>query len=393
VAVTISSIPYAGRQARLAVVNDITARKRAEELLKLLTATLERRVTERTQELTAANQRLQAIMDSALVGILTLDERGRIESANPAAGQTFGYAPKEMLGLNIGRLMASPTQAQHEDFLAHCLLKQDTGFMSVTGEVLGRRQDGKGIMLELTLTRFAHGARPLFLAMMRNITERKRLERELLEVSERERRQLGHDLHDGLGQHLHGLAYLAAALQNLLQEQTSPCAAEAGRLNKYLAEALEMTRNLARGLQPVDPVPQGLMRALRELAERTRGIYQVDCRFECRPPVLIHRHTAANHLYRIAQEAVNNAMKHAKPTRLRLQLKATPARIILGVRDNGVGIRRHRQSGRGMGLHVMQHRADAIGGSLLVQRLPQGGTEVVCTVSRQALLPQENNLK
>jgi signal transduction histidine kinase len=146
-------------------------------------------------------------------------------------------------------------------------------------------------------------------------------------------------------------------------------------------------------LQPVDAVPQGLMLALRELAECTQGVYRVDCRFECRSPILIHRHSAANHLYRIAQEAVNNAMKHGKPTRVRIRLAATPRSIILGIRDNGVGIRRRRKPSRGMGLHVMQHRADALSGSLLVQRLPEGGTEVVCTVNRQDLLPEENNLK
>ena len=135
------------------------------------------------------------------------------------------------------------------------------------------------------------------------------------------------------------------------------------------------------------------MLALRELAECTQGVYRVDCRFECRSPILIHRHSAANHLYRIAQEAVNNAMKHGKPTRVRIRLAATPRSIILGIRDNGVGIRRRRKPSRGMGLHVMQHRADALSGSLLVQRLPEGGTEVVCTVNRQDLLPEENNLK
>jgi two-component system CheB/CheR fusion protein len=135
------------------------------------------------------------------------------------------------------------------------------------------------------------------------------------------------------------------------------------------------------------------MLALRELAERARVVYRLDCRFECQSPVLIHRHSAANHLYRIAQEAVNNAMKHGKPTRLRIQLKATPAKIALGVRDNGVGIRRRTRPGRGMGLHVMQYRADSIRGSLLVQRHPEGGTEVVCTVGRKALLPQENDLE
>jgi two-component system CheB/CheR fusion protein len=374
-------------------VFDNTERKLAEELLKQLNATLERRVTERTQELQDAYERHRAITDNALVGILTLNERGLVETLNPAAVQIFGYSPEELAGRNVSQLMASPDQARGEEFLAHYMQPGDQRFMGVGREVLGRRKDGHGIMLELTVSDFTQGGRRQYLAMLRDITQRKRLERELLDVSERERQQLGRDLHDGLGQHLHGLGYLVELLEQNLRQAASPRAAEAGQLSKYLHEALEMTRSLARGLQPVDAEPQGLMLALRELAERIRGVYRVDCRFECRSPVLIHQHISANHLYRIAQEAVNNAMKHGKPTRVRIQLKATPARIILGVRDNGVGIRRRAKPGRGMGLHVMQYRADAVGGSLLVQRHPEGGTDVVCTIPRQALLPQEDDIK
>ncbi len=384
--------PKGQPQRMLGIIVDITDRKRAEGLLTQLAATLERRVAERTQELQDAYERQRAITDNALVGILTLNERGFVETLNPAAAQIFGYTPEELAGRNVSRLMASPVQAQGEAFLAHYRQTGDQRFMGVGREVLGRRKDGSGIMLALTVSDFTHGGRRQYLAIVQDITERKRLERELLDISERERQHLGHDLHDGLGQHLHGLAFLASLLEKDLQQGASPRAAEAGQLHKYLKEALDMTRSLARGLQPVDAQPEGLMLALRELAERTRGVYRVDCRFGCPSPVLIHRHFSANHLYRIAQEAVNNAIKHGKPTRIRIQLKATPARIILGVRDNGVGIRRRTKPGRGMGLHVMQYRADAIRGSLLVLRHPEGGTEVICTVTRQALLRQKENL-
>ncbi len=377
----------------LLVIEDITERKQAEERLKELNATLEHRVAGRTKELTDTNERLHAIMDTALIGIITLDERGVVESFNPAALQIFGYAPKEFLGRNVSRFMASPNQAQHEDFIAHYLQARNASLMGGTDEVLGRRKDGDGIMLEISLAEITDGGRRRFVAMLRNITARKGLERELLDITERERQRIGHDLHDGLGQQLHGLSYLGALLEKDLQEDTSPRAAKAGQLNKGLHEALEMTRSLAHGLQPVKSVPEGLMTALRELAERTRGLYRIDCRFDCRAPLLIQRHSAANHLYRIAQEAVNNAMKHGKPTHVRIKLAATRQRIVLGVRDNGVGIRRQTKPGRGMGLHVMQYRADAISGSLIVQRHSQGGTEVVCTVNRKALLPQEDNLK
>lgn len=356
-------------------------------------AGLEHRVAERTEKLTDGNERLHAVMDTAVVGIFTLDQRGNVLALNPAAARIFGYSPEELVGRNISRLMASPDQAPHDDFLAHYLHARDTQVMGVRSEVLGRRKDGRGITLELSVSEFSDRGQRQFIALLRDMTVRKRLERELLEVGERERQRIGHDLHDGLGQQLHGLSYLAALLEKDLREEASPHAAEAGQLKKYLDEALEMNRNVVNGLQPVKSLPEGLMIALRELAGRTRGLYRIDCRFDCRSPVLISGQSAATHLYRIAQEAVNNAVKHGKPTRVCIKLAATRQRIILGVRDNGVGIRRKMGRDGGMGLHIMQYRADALSGSLAVQQHPHGGTVVVCTVTRQALLPQEHHFR
>jgi two-component system CheB/CheR fusion protein len=375
------------------ITQDITERKRAEKELKQLNATLERRVADRTEALTDANERLNAIMDSALVGILTLDERGIVQELNPMVAQIFGCSPDKIAGHNISRFMSCPDQAPAEEFLAHYLQAGEPHTGNGSREILGRHQDGRGIVLEVTMNEFAHADTRLFVAMLRDITDRKRLEREILEVGERERQRIGHDLHDGLGQHLHALYYMAGLLQQELKRESPARAREAGRLSKLLGKGLDLSRSLAHGLQPVNAVPEGLMLTLRELATRTGKLYRVDCRLECQARVLIHRHSAATHLYRIAQEAVNNAMKHGKPTRIRIQLKATRQQIILGVRDNGVGIRRRTGSSRGMGLHIMQYRADAIGGSLAIRRHPRGGTEVVCTVPRQALLPGENEIK
>ena len=388
VGVTVSAINYDGRRARLVLVNDITERKRAEQQLKELNTSLERRVKERTAALADAVECLHAIMDTALVGIITLDESGTVESLNPAAIQIFGYSADEIVGHNISRLLTSPGQTRQEDFLAHHLRAGRQEFGRTSREVLGRRKDGRGITLEFTMKQFAQGGRRQFVAMLRDITTRKQLERELLEVGERERQRLGHDLHDGLGQHLHALYYMASLLQRELKEESPFRAKEAGRLAKLLGKALDLSRSLAQGLQPVNPVPEGLMMTLRELAGRTRELYRVDCRFECRAPVLIHRHSTATHLYRIAQEAVNNAMKHGKPTRIRIQLAATPLRVQLAIRDNGVGIRHRANRTPGMGLHIMQYRADAIRGSLLVRRHPHGGTEVICILDRPFSLPR-----
>ena len=372
-------------------VMDDTLRKQAEIALKTLNATLEERVAKRTEQLTDANECLHAVMDTALIGILTLNGSGEIESFNPAALQIFGYGPQEMMDRSVSRLLASPGQAQGEEFLAHYLSTNRQQFMGTRREVLGRRKDGQRLMLELTLTDITQRGRRQFVVMVRDVTERKRLERELLEIGERERQSIGNDLHDGLGQHLHGLFYLATLLEKGLQDDASPRAREAGQLSNHLKEALQLMRGVAHGLQPVNAVPEGLMLALRELAERTRSLYRVDCRFECRTRVLIHRQSATTHLYRIVQEALNNATKHARSTHILIQLAATPQGVVLRVRDNGIGIGRQTRIRKGMGLHIMQYRADVIGAQLAVQRHPRGGTEVVCTVPRPALLSQEED--
>jgi PAS domain S-box-containing protein len=327
-----------------------------------------------------------------LIGVIILDERGVVEALNPAAAQLFGSSPNAIIGQNISVLMAIAARKGNEGFLTPFLRASDDGIPGVKRNVLGRHEDGRGIQLDVTLEEFHLGARKMFVVMAQDVSAHKRLQRELLEGGERERQRLGHDLHDGLGQHLHALYYRATLLQKDLQEDASPRAREAAELSKFLHEAIELARSLARGLQPVHPVPEGLMTALRELARRTRALYRVDCRWECRTPVLVHQHSTATHLYRIAQEAVNNAMKHAHPTHLCIRLATIPGKILLGIRDNGRGLRRNPRS-KGIGLQVMQFRADAIQGSLVLQRPPSGGTEVVCTVHRESELPPNSKSK
>jgi PAS domain S-box-containing protein len=344
----------------------------------------ERKVAEEVWH--GTEERLRAIIASAPVGILSTDESGIVEALNPAALELFGYSQEEVLGRKIGRFLADPAQGQNDDFLPRFLQASGKAPLGLRREVLGRRKDGRVIMLEVTVAEFFLGRERKFVAMARDITAIKQLERELLEGGERERQRLGNDLHDGLGQHLHALYYRTTLLTKDLREDGSPRTQEAARLSRLLHQAIELARGLARGLQPVAPVPEGLMTSLRELAERTTDLYRVDCQFECSAPILIREHSAATHLYRIAQEALNNAMRHGRPTRVRIRLGVARDKVILGVRDNGVGIRRRVPEARGIGFHIMQHRADALSGSLVVQKIPGGGTEVVCTANRQTLI-------
>jgi PAS domain S-box-containing protein len=215
---------------------------------------------------------------------------------------------------------------------------------------------------------------------IRDITMRIELQSELAKVAEREKQRIGAELHDTLGQQLNALSFIANHFTTELEEASSPFHKVASRLCKHIDDCRAIARNLARGLQPVSPEPEGLMRALRELATRTREIYKIRCVFRCPRRVLVSNPIAAGHMFRIAQEAVNNAMKHAQPTRITIGLSVVGNKTVIGVKDNGTGFRPPKDRSRGMGLHIMRHRSDVIDGTLVVQKHPKGGTEVVCTV-------------
>ncbi|HXG48603.1 MAG TPA: sensor histidine kinase, partial [Methylomirabilota bacterium] len=215
-----------------------------------------------------------------------------------------------------------------------------------------------------------------------DITEHRRLEREIIEISEREQRRIGQDLHDGVCQQLAGIEFMSQVLAQTLSGRGRPAAPaeNAATIARLVREAIEQIRGVARGLSPVVLESEGLMSALTELAERIRHVFRIECAFECPRPVPVPDNHVATHLYRIAQEAVNNALRHGKATRIELRLARSGGRIVLGIHDNGVGLPAPLPSHRGMGLRIMQYRAGIIGGSLALERRPGGGTSVVCSL-------------
>jgi signal transduction histidine kinase len=220
-------------------------------------------------------------------------------------------------------------------------------------------------------------------AIMQDISERKRLEAEILHVSEREQRRIAQDLHDGLGQQLGGISCLTDVLNKNLREQASPEAAAAAKISKLLTMAVAQTRSLARGLYPVAPEANGLMSALEDLATRVADLFKVSCEFECARAVLIADNALATNLYRIAQEAITNAIKHGRAHWINICLSSSSDQVTLVVTDDGVGFKTSPRSLKGLGLRIMDHRARVIGGTLLVQNQPGGGAAVVCAVPRQ----------
>jgi signal transduction histidine kinase len=214
---------------------------------------------------------------------------------------------------------------------------------------------------------------------IRDISERKRLEKTILEISETERRRIGQDLHDGLGQHLTGVAFMGKVLEDRLAETSAVDAAEAAKIVKLVNESIKMTRELARGLLPVVTKAHGLVSALEHYAGEVSELFHVTCRLECSDPVLVHDEALADHLHRLAQEAVTNAVKHGHARNIIIGLALVKGGGVLTIRDDGCGFDVVPRSESGLGMRIMSYRAKMIGGSLSVQSSLNGGTVVRCS--------------
>jgi two-component system sensor kinase FixL len=334
---------------------------------------------EAASELRDSAERLRAILKTAVEGIITIDEHGLIESFNPAAERIFGYQAKEVIGRNVSILMPSPHREQHDRYIENYVRTGRAKIIGIGREIVARRKNGTVFPMDLAVSEVRLADRRLFTGFIRDITERKRLEREILEISEREQRRIGQDLHDGLCQHLAGIELMSQVLEQKLVRRAKAAAARAGDIARNVRDAISHTRLLARGLSPVTLESEGLMSALQELALNTEKIFRVPCRFDCHPPVLVSDYPAATHLFRLAQEAVSNAIKHGRAKRILIRLKEERGRMILSIIDNGSGFPARIPKSKGMGLRIMQSRAGMIGGTLVLGRNATGGASVTVT--------------
>jgi signal transduction histidine kinase len=259
-----------------------------------------------------------------------------------------------------------------------------------------RTKSGSYLTMEFSGAPYEQGGRVVgILGIARDITEHKRLEQALLDVSEREQRRIGQDLHDGLCQHLAGVSFMTKVLAQKLAAERQADADEAKKIAELVRQAAGAARTIAAGLHPVKMEAHGAMDALQELARLTGDMFKVECRFHCDPPVLIADNRKAVHLYRIAQEAIHNAVTHGKATHIQMTLTAIRRRggkITFTVKDDGVGLPDPLPPTRGMGLDIMRHRAQAIGGALDIRRGTEGGTVLTCSfVPSPPTNPEDNH--
>jgi signal transduction histidine kinase len=212
-----------------------------------------------------------------------------------------------------------------------------------------------------------------------DITERRWLERKVLLISDAEQLRIGADLHDGLGQHLTGIACMAAALRDRLKAAERLETKQADDIARLVNEATAQTRALARGLCPVQLDQSGLHAALEHLAYQMELLHGLECHFRADDEPFECEHDSALHLYRITQEALSNAVRHGRAKRIEVVLDSGPGGRRLAIEDNGIGFDPQQSStGPGVGLRLMQYRAAMIGGNLSIESQPQGGTRVEC---------------
>lgn len=338
-------------------------------------------IAELQEALKASEQRAAAIVETAVNAIITIDENCFIETANSATERLFGYKKNEIIGRNIRMLMPPPYRDRHDGYVQNYLATGVRRIIGLGREAVAQRKDGSVFPIDLSVGEAVlPSGRRIFTGIIRDLTERKRLEDQILHISEEEQARIGQDIHDDLCQQLAAIGCLARVAQKNLAAAGS---AEAGSLEeivRLISRANTRARETSRGLMPVVLDSGGLMAALQELADSTARAYEIGCDFYYDNPVQVEDNQLAVQLFRIAQEAVSNAVKHSQARRVEIRLARQSGSIILSVRDDGIGIPDTPAQGTGMGLLTMNHRAQMMGGSITVSPRPTSGTQVTCSI-------------
>ncbi len=323
---------------------------------------------------------MHLMLDQMLEGMLVVGPDLTIEIANRAAARIFGYAPDELLGQPLCSLLhASDRIAIPSVDFPH---RPTSGLSWGKGrhEALGRRKDGEVVPLELSVSESVVEGHSAMTILVRDLSERRSLERALFDAETRERLRIGQDVHDSLCQMLIGIHYQAELLQSKLHERSLPETALASRIGKLVREASECARALAQGLMPLAISPAQLPQALADLAHKTEECSGVSCRFALVGQPTLRDSATALHLYQIAQEAIHNAIRHGKPRHIEILFGEGSDSAYLRIADDGEGMGAKAAGSSGIGLRSMRYRAGLVGGVIHLESKPKGGVIVLCTV-------------
>jgi two-component system sensor kinase FixL len=300
---------------------------------------------------------------------------GRL-AMNRAAEEITGYGRDELTTLDawFAALYGERAREVRQIYEAN----RESGFSRRSAALSIRRKDRQERYVEFAGYRFEDAE----VWLMYDVSERKALERRLAQSAAEERAHLARELHDGIGGLVTGIAILAQTLHTQLEKAGSPLAARARDLAVSVLDAQARLRTVTTGLMPVEALPEGLMAALRGLAEKCASSHDIECRFLCDPPVPVPDVTAATHLFRIAQEAVTNAVRHGEARHIAITLTQDGQILQLVVSDDGRGLVDITGDHPGLGFHTMQQRARLLRGVVTVEPRTPRGVVVTCRVPR-----------
>ena len=328
--------------------------------------------------------RLQAhILETMREGVVLLDADNRVRITNPSFDAMFGCTVGGLADRRFEELLPCDSGMRSERMLE--LRRQLERSRHTPLEFECQRPDGSVFAAAGLATRSTIGGVAHLLLVLSDVTERKVLEREILEVSNREQQRIGADLHDGLGQELTGVALMLRGLATDIHRDYPNASVGIDEIITLVNHAIQVTRTLAHGLSPVSIERGGLLPALRTLAARASEAFGISVTLRTRlavEPKL--EEGAANHLHRIVQESLSNALRHGDARTVKIHLSSDSQTIRLSIRDDGRGIKRGDADRSGLGLRTMSYRAQVIGGQLEVIAHPEGGTVVRCVCPQGA---------
>lgn len=323
----------------------------------------------------------QNLFDNSADAIIIINDQGNIFSCNVAVKKMFGYQEMELAGKSVNEILP---HVSYEDggFMKKNIFSSEK-INGVDLELQGVKKDGTEFPVEMTLSEINWDNRKIFTGIIRDLTERRNLERRIFEIGSEERRRIGYELHDGLGQMLTGIRFLSENLAKKLKAQGSPGVDAANEIAEMVKDADEYTRSLSRGLVHVDMEKKGLSVGLQKLCSKFTSVTGVSCQFVESGDVEIENYNISLHLFRIAQEAVNNAIKHANADHIVVHLSRDFKEVCVTVTDNGDGFEMGDGHGNGLGIQIMRHRAGMLGGFMEIERTENEETQVRCVVPNE----------
>jgi PAS domain S-box-containing protein len=333
--------------------------------------------------------RYRSVMEAAPDPIVVYNMKGEVILFNPAFTRVFGWSLDECLGAKLDHFVPEENWPETQ-IMIDTIRSGET--LSLTETC---RYNKQGQIVPVTISgatyRDFNGKLAGSVIILRDITNSKRLRKQIMDIAESERQRIGQDLHDDLCPHLIGIQGLGTVLQAHLKEAASPQAHLAAKIVTLIGDAIEKSRALARGLCPVHMVSHGLFTALEDLATRTAMVTGISCRFEGDEAIDLNDNTIATHLYFIAQEAAANAVKHADASEITIAFFQEKSTLSLTISDNGRGYIRNGALS-GIGLQIMEYRAKMVGATVNIDTQIDQGTTIQVLIKHQSTTDQTHTI-